>query len=447
MNSGSTEYIQRYLSAFQSFEKTLNGESTTPLHGMRKAAMHRLAEIGFPTNKHEEWKFTSVLPIIREQFHPSTVLPETSAQKIDLGNVLIPHLDGPRLVFVNGHFSKNRSLIPSSDQLQIGSLAMALKSTHNEKLFQHLGHYASCEQDAFTALNTGFLQDGACIVVPDNIKIDKPVYLLFLSTGGESSPLSQPRNLILSGKNSGVTIIMQYAGLSQQMYFTNAVSEIVAGENAVVEFTKLQQENNNAYHIDSVYIHQHAGSNVTAHTVSFGGAIVRNNITTVLDAEGCECTLNGLSLGTGTQHIDNHTVIDHAKPHCNSHELYKSILSGKSKGVFNGKIFVRKDAQKTDAKQTNKTLLLSDDATMNTKPQLEIFADDVKCTHGATVGYLDAEALFYLRSRAIGLDDAKDMLTRAFASDVTERNSIESLREYLNAMLGGRLEKNHGRAS
>ena len=412
---------------------------------MRKAAMNRLAEIGFPTNKNEEWKFTSVLPIIREQFYPSTVLPEISAQKIDLPNLLIPHLDGTRLVFVNGHFSKNLSSIPPSDRLQVSSLATALKSAHSEKVFQHLGKYASSEQDAFTALNTGFLQDGACIVVPDNTKIDTPLYLLFLSTGSES--LSQPRNLILVGKNSRVTVVMQYAGLSQQIYFTNAVSEIVAGEHAVVELTKLQQENNNAYHIDSVYIHQDAGSHVTANSVSFGGAIVRNNITTVLDAEGCECTLNGLSLGTGTQHIDNHTVIDHAKPHCNSHELYKSILSGKSKGVFNGKIFVRKDAQKTDAKQTNKTLLLSDDATMNTKPQLEIFADDVKCTHGATIGYLDAEALFYLRSRAIGLDDARDMLTRAFASDVTERNSIESLREYLNAMLGDRLEKIHGRTS
>ena len=441
MNSASTEYIQRYLSAFQSFEKTLNGESKTPLHGMRKAAMNRLAEIGFPTNKNEEWKFTSVLPIIREQFYPSTVLPEISAQKTDLSKFLIPHLDGPRLVFVNGHFSKDLSLIPSSGQLQVASLAMALKSAHGEKVFQHLGKYASSEQNAFTALNTGFLQDGACIVVPDNTKIDTPVYLLYLSTGGESLPLVQPRNLILAGKNSGVTVVMQYTGLSQQMYFMNAVSEIVAGENAVVELTKLQQENNNAFHIDSAYIHQDAGSNVKAHSVSFGGAIVRNNITTVLDAEGCECTLNGLSLGTGTQHIDNHTVIDHAKPRCNSHELYKSILSGKSKGVFNGKIFVRKDAQKTDAKQTNKTLLLSDDATMNTKPQLEIFADDVKCTHGATVGYLDAEALFYLRSRAIGLDDAQDMLTRAFASDVTERNSIESLREYLNSMLIERLEK------
>ncbi len=414
---------------------------------MRKAAMNRLAEIGFPTNKNEEWKFTSVLPIIREQFYPSTVLPELTGQKIELGNFLIPHLDGPRLVFVNGHFSKNLSSIPSSGQLHVGSLVTALKSGHSENISRHLGRYASYEQEAFTALNTGFLQDGACIEVPDNMKIDTPVYLLFLSTGGELLPLSQPRNLILAGKNSKTTFVMQYVGLSQQLYFTNTVSEIVAGENAVVELTKLQQENNHAYHIDSMYIHQHAGSNVTANSVSFGGAIVRNNITTVLDAEGCECTLNGLSLGTGTQHIDNHTVIDHAKPHCNSHELYKSILSGKSKGVFNGKIFVRKDAQKTDAKQTNKTLLLSDDATMNTKPQLEIFADDVKCTHGATVGYLDAEALFYLRSRAIGLDEAQDMLTRAFASDVTGRNSIESLREYLNAMLGDRLEKIHGRAS
>lgn len=252
---------------------------------------------------------------------------------------------------------------------------------------------------------------------------------------------AHPRNLIIVGKRSKVSIVETYAGRGDEPYLTNAVTEFVVGEGASVEHDKLQAESLTGFHVGTVHFEQFEGSTVVSNAINFGGALVRNTITAILGAQRCEATLNGLSLATGTQLVDNHTTIDHAKPNCASHELYKSILDGNARGVFNGKIFVRKDAQKTDAKQTNKTLLLSDHATIDTKPQLEIFADDVKCTHGATVGHLDEEQLFYLRSRGIGEETAKDILTFAFASDIINRVHVEPLRSQLDVMLQERLRR------
>ena len=243
-----------------------------------------------------------------------------------------------------------------------------------------------------------------------------------------------------------MSIVETYAGLSDNLYFTNAVSEIILGPGAVVEHDKLQVESGKSYHIGTIHVRQQERSVYTGNSISLGAAIVRNTVTCVLDGEVAGCTLNGLSLGTEKQLVDNHTVIDHASPNCTSHELYKSVLDGRAKGVFNGKIFVRKDAQKTDAKQTNKTLLLSDDATIDTKPQLEIFADDVKCTHGATVGQLDDEQVFYLRSRGVGIGEARDILTYAFASDIIARVHVMPLKEQLEGMLRARLRQGRVRS-
>jgi Fe-S cluster assembly protein SufD len=306
---------------------------------------------------------------------------------------------------------------------------------------QYLTRYAPYESNAFTALNTAFLQDGAFVSVPGGALLEIPVHILFVSTGMEAEFISSPRNLIVAERNSQVSIIESHVSLSDNVYFTNSVSEIVLGENAVVEYDKLQIESSRAYHIGSTHIQQERSSNFTSNAISLGGLLVRNNVSVVLDGEGAEATLNGLYLGTGVQHIDNHTTIDHAKPRCPSHELYKGILSGKSRGVFNGKIKVRKDAQKTDAKQTNKNLILSDEASVDTKPQLEIFANDVKCTHGATIGQLDEEAIFYLRSRGVDVDRARDLLIYAFASDVVDRIKVEPLRDLLHEMIHARLEK------
>ena len=299
------------------------------------------------------------------------------------------------------------------------------------------------EENAFTALNTAFLYDGAYIWVPRGVILENPIQLLFVATSREHVYAAQPRNIIIAGIDSQCKIVETYVGLAQNTYLTNTVTDITLGDNAVVEHIKIQAEGVNVYHVGTTRLQMNAACRFTSNMISLGGSIVRNNMTARFDAEGAECILNGLSLGRGSQVVDNHTVIDHAKPHCTSHELYKAILDGASKGIFNGKVFVRKDAQKTDAKQTNKTLLLSDDATMNTKPQLEIFADDVKCTHGATIGQLDDEQIFYLRSRGIDLDAARDILTSAFAGDVVNRITIEPLRRHVGMIIHDRLNKNH----
>jgi Fe-S cluster assembly protein SufD len=320
----------------------------------------------------------------------------------------------------------------------ITGLAAALRRIPDE-VHASLGSQAKDDRSPFTSLGTAFLQDGAYVRLPPGTSLDLPVHLLFVSSRRASPFVSTPRVLIVAGAGSRVSIVETYAALAGNVYLTSAVSEVALGERAVVEHDKLQLESGAAYHVGATHVRLAAGSTFTSNAITFGGAIVRNNITARFDGEHAECTLNGLSVATGTQLVDNHTVIDHARAHCASHELYKAVLDGSSRGVFNGKIFVRKDAQKTDARQTNKTLLLSDEATIDTKPQLEIFADDVKCTHGATVGQLDEEQVFYLRSRGIGEVEARDLLTFAFASDVINRVHVGGLRARLDAMLHARL--------
>ncbi len=430
-----------YQSHFEKFEKSLNGESKTPLHALRRAAMLKFHELGFPTTRQEDWRFTNVAPIADTGFSPALNGFTARMTRKEIDQHMCRDLKCDALVFINGSFAKEFSsvgMLPGG--VRIGSLAEALKSDP-DIVDAHLSKYARFDRNAFTALSTAFIRDGAFMVVPDGVVLDRPVNLLFLSTTGEIPFVAHPRNLIITGKESQLSIVENYAGIGHNVYFTNAVTEILVAEGAHVEHERMQHESDNAFHISSMHIEQRQGSSYTSNAISYGGSLVRNDIASVLNGEGAECTLNGLSLATGAQHIDNHTMIDHAKPRCASHELYKSILEGKSRGVFNGKIIVRQDAQKTDAKQTNKTLLLSDDATIDTKPELEIFADDVKCTHGATVGRLDEEQVFYLRTRGLALDDARDLLTNAFASDVINRIRIEPLRELLNAMLHVRLCK------
>lgn len=427
-----------YLSSFERFEKSLNGEAKMSVHTMRRAAIAKFAEIGFPTTHDEEWKYTDVTPIARMHFKPILEYKSAglTAEDIERFTFGIPNL----AVIVNGHFSKELSRLSDLPKgVRTGSLAEALRNDTGI-IENHLAHHARYEENGFLALSTAFLRDGAFVHIPEKIVLEEPIHLLFISTNPGEPFVSHPRNLIIAGKSSQAAILETYVSLTSNKYFTNAVSEIVVGENAVLEHDKLQVESEQAFHVSTIHIHQERNSNFVQHAITMGGLLTRNNITAVLSGEGIESTVNGLYLGTGTQHIDNHTVIDHAQPHCNSHELYKGILSGKSRGVFNGKIFVRKDAQKTDAKQTNKNLVLSDEASIDTKPQLEIFANDVKCTHGATIGQLDEEAIFYLRSRGIDLGKARDILIFAFASDVVDRLNIEPLRDHLHAMIHDRLE-------
>jgi Fe-S cluster assembly protein SufD len=423
----------RFLQHLDKFEN--NAKRAPAFQSLRKAARTRVFDLSFPTPKTEDWRFTNIAALVKVPFE--------LASNVPIDGRALPALPTPgtkRLVFVNGVFapelgSKSMGL----GGIEVGSLG-AVGAEQAARLKEVLGS-ADYKGQAFTALNTAFLLDGAYIVVPEGKVVEEPIEVVYLSVSAGTATVTHPRTVLIAGKGSQVTVLERYLGHPDTAvagaggYFTNAVTEIALSENAVVDHYKVQYESREAYHIANTQIVQARGSHFTTHYLSFGGDLVRNEVRVRFDGEGCEATVNGLYLASGKQHVDNFTVIDHAKPHCNSHELYKGILNDQAHGVFNGKIFVRPDAQKTDAKQTNKVLLLSDGATINTKPQLEIFADDVKCTHGATVGQLDAESIFYLRSRGIGLDEARALLTYAFANDIIGRIKIESLRDWLENLV------------
>jgi Fe-S cluster assembly protein SufD len=437
MTQSADKNIQWYISKFQDLEQNLNGEKSSQIHALRREAIRKLADIGFPTSRQEEWRFTNILPITKIDFQPAVDLELKNVADADIRQYFLE--DSERLVFIDGIFSPKYSDI---GPLPLGTVVENFSETlkkYPQIIQSHIASLVRGDENAFTALNTAFMMDGAFVLTPRGTTLERPLQFLFIAANSERPFAIQPRNIIIAGENSRFKIVETYIGLADNSYLTNSVSEIMLGENSVVEHDKVQAEGVNSFHIGTTHLKMSGSSNFTSNVISLGGSIARNNFTAVLDAEGVECTLNGLSLGKGKQLLDNHTVIDHAKPHGNSHQLYKAILDDASKGVFNGKIFVRQDAQKTDAKQTNKTLLLSDDAGMNTKPQLEIFADDVKCTHGATIGQLDEEQIFYLRSRGIDIDSARDMLTTAFAGDVLNRITIEPLRLQVEEMINERL--------
>lgn len=398
---------------------------------LRREGIGRFMVAGFPTLRDEEWKYTSVAPIVETEFAPGPYDPDgLNAERIQ--ELTFDDSGCIRLVFVNGHFSRELSFLDSlPNGLLVSSLSEALGS-NVKTLEQHVGAYVDRERHPFSALNTALFTDGALIEIRSDAVIENPIHVIFHSTA--AAPIaSHPRLLIIADANSQATIIESWIG--NGTYFSNAVVEVSAGENAVVDHYKVNQESGEAFHVAAMAVRLERNSRFITYNITLGGRLVRNDVEAWMGGEGAEATLNGLYLTSGNQHVDNHTRIDHAVPNCPSHELYKGILDGKSTGVFNGKIFVHKDAQKTDAKQTNQNLLLSRDATINTKPQLEIFADDVRCTHGATIGRLDEDALFYLRARGIGKDEARALLTFAFASDILGRIRVEKLRERLEQVV------------
>ncbi len=440
--SQASEEKDRYLSSFELFQKS-EGSAKGPswAHPIRKAAISRFAELGFPTTRDEEWKYTSLAPILKVPFRHAR-LARNGLNAEALAHMTFGEVPCSRLVFVNGRYSRELSSLRSLPEgVKVESLASALNAGPKE-LEPHLARYASYDNHALVALNTAFMEDGAFVYIPEGQVVDEPIYLLFVSTAREEATVSYPRNLIVLEGDSQAMIIEGYIGLENEVYFTNAVTEIVAGENTVIDHYKLQRESGEAFHIATLQAHLERSSNFSSYSISLGGALVRNDVNATLEGEGIECTLNGLYMVTDQQHVDNHTRIDHLGPHCSSRELYKGVLDGRARGVFNGKIYVHKPAQKTDARQTNKNLLLSENALINTKPQLEIYADDVKCTHGSTVGQLDKDAIFYLRSRGIGLGAARSLLTYAFASDIVNRIKVEAIRVELDKLLATRFQKN-----
>jgi Fe-S cluster assembly protein SufD len=429
-----------HLAQFQRFET--EPKQPTWLFPLRKAGLARFAELGFPTLNDEDWRFTNVAPIAKLPFKPVFQPARDGVTAATIRNFSFGTLPANRLVFVDGHYAADLSA-PGKEAhgIIVTNLAAALNS-HAALLEKHLGQHAQTSDNAFTALNMAYFQDGAFIYVPPGKSLNAPVHLLFISTGKEAGATTHPRNLIVAEKGSQATILETYASTGDAAYFTNAATELVLGEGAIVEHCKIQDESPSAFHVAAIHAHLGRSSNFVAHSIATGARLSRNNIRTSLAGEGVECVLNGLYLTKGDQLADHHMVVEHAQPHCNSHEYYNGILDGRSKGVFHGRILVRQAAQKTDAKQTNKNLLLSDEATADTKPQLEIYADDVKCTHGATVGQLNEESIFYLRSRGIGADTARQMLIHAFAGEIIERIRHPAAREEMDKAVWDRLEAN-----
>ncbi len=421
----------------QSYERSLDPKAPAFLRERRQAGIERFAALGFPNRRMEEWKYTSVEPIASREFQLGGDKEVARFTLEEMHRMAFCVLPGPRLVFLNGHFHPALSDISGLPAgVRCKSLAQALQEDA-ASLEAHLGRQVDSKDRAFVALNDAFLQNGAYLFLPRGTVLPQPIQLLFVSHGNGTAVVSHPRVLVVAEAQSQATLIETYVG--QGAYFTNAVTEIAAGEGAVIEHIKLQGESESAFHIASIGVRQSRDSQYTSHSLSLGAALARNDLGTVLDAEGAGATLNGLYMVSGSQHVDNHTNIDHAKPHCTSAELYKGILDGKSQGVFNGRILVRPDAQKTSSQQSNKNLILSDDALINTKPLLEIYANDVKCNHGATIGRLDANQVFYLRSRGIDAALARSILTYAFASDVVAMMRQEPLRERLQQWIFARL--------
>ena len=440
-----TEIIRQessYRDAFRALQESGKDGRLSWLERLREHAMDRFEELGFPSTKDEEWKYTNVAPIGKIAFRPST-LAEASAEVN--GHKLV-HLGGAeakesQLVFVNGILRDDLSSLAALSQIVALNLSQAIADErYGEIAWKHLAQQADSVADGFTALNTAFISDGAFVYIPKGLTVDTPLHLLFISDGAQTA--SFPRLLLVADENSSATVIEKYICLQAGQYFTNAVVEIVLKEGARLEHYKLQRESLEAFHIATTAADLGPKSSYDATTITFGAKLSRHDINVIMDHEGAECWVDGLYLITTDQHADTHSLIDHRKPHCTSRQLYKGILDGKSRAVFNGKIFVRHDAQKTDAMQTNKNLLLSNEARVDTKPQLEILADDVKCAHGAAVGQIDEDELFYLETRGIHQDLARNLLTYGFAEEVIAKIKIDSIRADLDEAVLNRLHAN-----
>ncbi|HVS03086.1 MAG TPA: Fe-S cluster assembly protein SufD [Thermoanaerobaculia bacterium] len=406
---------------------------------LRRQAIARFAELGFPSMRQEDWRFTNVGALARTRFAlaaPGAVVREEQILPFTFEGM-------PRLVFVDGHFAPQLSRLEGlPERLHVGSLAAAL-ADGSDAVVDHLGAHASFAEQPFVALNTALFADGACVHAPRGVVAERPLQLLYVASGpGDGEPrMNAPRTLIVAEEASQLTVVESYGTVGGGTTFTCPVTEVVAGEAAVVDHYRLSQESFAAYHVALQQFRCERAAHLSSHSILTGGLLVRNDVRAVLAGEGVDAILNGLYLTKERQHVDTHMWVEHAAPHCDSHELYKGILEGRSRAVFNGLIHVHKGAQKTDAKQTNRNLLLSPEALVNTNPQLLIFADDVKCTHGSTVGQLDQEAVFYLRSRGIGEEAARSLLTYAFARDIVDRVKVESVRRDLEEFLFHRLPK------
>jgi Fe-S cluster assembly protein SufD len=415
---------------YQTFTRQVARGTPSWLDTIRQCAFESFQALGFPTTKNEDWHFTSVAPIVEAAYPPRTT-PGGDVKPADLTPFTFGAGDWPTIVFVNGVFAPELSSLDTlPDGVKVYDMATALR-TGDPLVERHLSKFAASELNAFTALNSAFVSEGAVVRIAKEFEVDRPIHILFVSDAIAAKTQSNPRTLIVAERHSKATVIESYVATGEASYFTNAVTEVLLEDGANLSHLKIQRESPRAFHVGTIEAEQKRDSHYQSFSFSTGAALSRTNIYTTLDGEGAGATLNGLYMLDGEQHCDHQTRIEHAQPNCFSRELYKGVLDGASHGVFNGKVYVDPIAQKTDGKQTNKVLLLSERAQVDTKPQLEIFADDVKCTHGATVGRVDETALFYMKSRGINKELARRLLTYAFAAEVLETIEVEAVRREL----------------
>jgi len=429
---------EKFIELFRLYENTLNGQKNYVGHTIQKTAIQRLGnEVDFPTSRNEDWKYTSVVKVLQPQYQqPQSVDIKTA----DISTFLFEGLDAYLLVFVNGKYNK---ILSSKDELSkkiiVQDISAGLQEDGLTKATasEYLNKWASEVNNSFMVLNTALAQNGIYIYVPDGLVVDRPIHILNIAHAEEEPTVISPQKIIVAGENSKLIIIETYHHLtnSQQTYFTNTVSQFVLKRNAIVDHYRIQDEGENAFFINNTEVDQMRDSTYSSYVVDLGGKLVRNNLSSILKDSGTSTNFYGIYVGINKQHIDNQTFIDHAYPNCNSNELYKGVLTDNAKGVFNGKIKVRPDAQKTNAFQKNHSLVLSKGASMNSKPQLEIFADDVKCSHGATIGKINEDALYYMRSRGLSKKEATSVLKQAFLTEITELIKIDPVREKVEQML------------
>ena len=430
---------EKLLSSYLAFQENL--DRYNPMHELRDRAIHRFEEEGFPTKRDEDWKYTSLNGIIKYDYSLSPNYEDTIEFK-DVKKYFIHDLDTYKIVFIDGVYSSYLSET-THDGVDICLLSSALAKDKYKAVID-VYYNKIAKENSLTALNTAFAKEGAYIYIPKGKAVTKPVQILHFSTGKEAGLMLQPRNLIIAEENTEVQIIERHQSLNNNPVFTNAVTEIYAGKRAMVDYYKIQNDGSEASLIDNTFIDQQDDSEVAVHTFSFGGKLTRNNLNFYQNGQHCNSILKGVTLIEGKQHVDHNTLVNHKQPNCESHQDYKGIFDDASTGVFNGKVIVDKIAQKIDAFQSNNNILVSDRASINSKPQLEIFADDVKCSHGCTIGQLDETALFYMRSRGIGKKEARALLMYAFANTVLESVKIPQIKTRITKLIADKMGVNIG---
>ena len=429
------ELKEKLLSSFMAFEERVDVQ--TELHDVRTSALKNFENKGFPTKKDEAWKYTSLNAILKNDF---SVFPknETAIEFRDVKKYFLHEIDTYKVVFIDGVFSSNLSST-THEGIDVCLMSSALNKPKYKMVIDTYFNKVASKDESLTSLNTAFANEGAYINIPKSKVADKPIEVMYFSTGSEAALLVQPRNLVIVGENSHVQIIERHQSLNENPVLTNSVTEIFAQKRAIVDYYKIQNDNHEANLIDNTFVSQQKESHVSVHTFSFGGNLTRNNLNFYHFGERLTSTLNGITIIGEKQHVDHYTLVNHATPNCESFQDYKGIFSDRSTGVFNGKVYVEKEAQKTNAFQKSNNILLGDKSTINAKPQLEIFADDVKCSHGCTVGQLDETAMFYMQARGIPKKEAKALLMYAFSNVVIENIKIPELKKRITTIIANKL--------